>query len=487
MRKIIILFTLLLILISCGQAEKKEIVILHWNDIHAHNTSWKPVRHNPKNHFVGGYAYVDAYLDSLKNVYPQALKINAGDDFQGTPVSSISKGLSQIEILNAVGPDFFTIGNHEFDYGWKQFSELIPKAKFDIYGANVLDEKTGKALLKRYKIYEFNGQKIAILGVTTDDLSGLTLSENLAGLKIASQIETTREIVEELKKKNIHLIIAVTHIGINKDKELAEAVPELDLIVGGHSHTYLDEAEIVGNTKIVQTASYGRYIGEFRFSCDEKDITEFHYKLIEVVSDKIKPSADVKKVVDKWENKVAEKMDIVIGKLQSDWVKGGVESNIGNWLSDAMKNKTNSDIAFTNNGGIRKNLSAGDIKIRDIWEIAPFENTLVTFEITGKELLNLVNFIIEKNSSVQQSGMKIIVDKKTDKVIEVSVNGAKIDANKKYEIVTNNYVFDHLDKYFGITVENSNQTDLIDRNVFIEAVKKQKVIDSKIEGRIVFK
>ena len=171
MKKVINSILMILMIVSLVFANN-EVVILHWNDVHSHNISWKPVRHNPEKHFVGGYAYLDAYLDSLLIVYPKALKINAGDDFQGTPVSSISKGRSQIEILNVVNPDFFTIGNHEFDYSWANFLKLIPEAKFDIYGANILDVETNEPLLKEYKIYDFNGKKIAILGVTSDDLPG---------------------------------------------------------------------------------------------------------------------------------------------------------------------------------------------------------------------------------------------------------------------------------------------------------------------------
>jgi 5'-nucleotidase/UDP-sugar diphosphatase len=451
MKKVINSILMILMLVSLIVAND-EVVILHWNDMHSHNISWKPVSHNPEKHFVGGYAYLDAYLDSLLIVYPEALKINAGDDFQGTPVSSISKGRSQIEILNVVNPDFFTIGNHEFDYSWANFAKLIPEAKFDIY----------------------------------DDLPGLTLSENLKGVKIVGQVEKVKELVEELKEKNIHLIIAVTHIGFDEDRKLAKAVPELDLIVGGHSHTYLDEAEIIGNVHIVQAASYGRYIGEFKFSCDETKITDFDYKLIEVVSENISPSEDVKKVVDKFENKVAKEMDIVIGVLKNDWIRGGTESNLGDWLTDVMKKKTRSDIAFTNNGGIRKDLAAGDIKVRDIWEITPFGNTFVTFTIDGKQLLNMVEYMVENNRLMPQSGLKITIKRDENKLLKVLVNGEKIDPNKKYSVVTNNYVFDHTKGYFGFVPNNNIKTGLVDRDVFLDAVREQKIIDSKIEGRIIF-
>lgn len=485
MKKVINSILMILMLVSLIVAND-EVVILHWNDIHSHNIPWKPVSHNPEKHFVGGYAYLDAYLDSLLIVYPKALKINAGDDFQGTPVSSISKGRSQIEILNVVNPDFFTIGNHEFDYSWENFAKLIPEAKFDIYGANILDVETNEPLLKEYKIYDFNGKKIAILGVTSDDLPGLTLSENLKGVKIVGQVEKVKELVEELKEKNIHLIIAVTHIGFDEDKKLAKAVPELDLIVGGHSHTYLDEAVVIGNVHIVQAASYGRYIGEFKFSCDETKITDFDYKLIEIVSENISPSEDVKKVVDKFENKVAKEMDIVIGVLKNDWIRGGTESNLGNWLTDVMKKKTRSDIAFTNNGGIRKDLAAGDIKVRDIWEITPFGNTFVTFTIDGKQLLNMVEYMVENNRLMPQSGLKITIKRDENKLLKVLVNGEKIDPNKKYSVVTNNYVFDHTKGYFGFVPNNNIKTGLVDRDVFLDAVREQKIIDSKIEGRIIF-
>ena len=193
----------------------------------------------------------------------------------------------------------------------------------------------------------------------------------------------------------------------------------------------------------------------------------------------------------------------VIGSLESDWKRGfSEESNLGQWEADAVRNKVGTDVAFLNSGGIRKDLPKGEITINDIWEINPFGNTIVTFVISGKGLIQMIKNNIKSrvmeidelgsSDMIIVSGVKVIYDSKKvlagdDNFIEkLLVNGEEISDTKNYTVATNNYVGTQLKKYFGdqpdkITVYDTN---IIDRDLLIEAVINQKNINSVLESRV---
>jgi len=472
------------ILVGCS-APSADITILHWNDFHSHNIEWIPTNHNPEKHAVGGYANFDAYLDSLAKVYPGAIKVHAGDDFQGSPTCAITKGVSQIEILNEVQPDFFTIGNHEFDYSWKFLDSLrMNLAEFGMYAANLVDPESGESPTPRFRIFLRKGYRVALIALTSPYLYELTLPSNLDGVEVADPIETAKELVETLSSRGIDLFVAVTHMGIGMDRRLAEAVPEIDLIVGGHSHTYMREAEQVNGVWIVQADDHGRYVGVTNFHVENGEITELNMDYVETIAGKLTPSKDVADVVDKYESEIAEAMNETIGTLERAWIRGGDESNLGNWIADAFREATGADIAMMNNGGIRKNLDAGPIKVRDIWEISPFGNTLVTFEWSGNDLVQALDYMAKQGRSMQISGMDVMLDRK-DGLIDILINKAPVDPEKTYTICLNNYSASQSEKYFGKKLEVMDETGLIDRDVLIDAVRKKPIINSEIEGRFI--
>ena len=484
MKKTNLLVILLVILLAGCSSETADLTILHWNDLHSHNTTWIPTSYNKDNHAVGGYAILDAYLDSLEKVNPGALRVNAGDDFQGSPMCAVTKGFSQIEILNLVKPDFFTLGNHEFDYSWKHLDSLrTHEAKFAMYAANLIDTNTGESATPQFRIFTRNGYRFAMIGITTYYLNELTMPKNLEGVEVADPIITTRNLIERLSKRGIDLFVVVSHMGIDSDRDLAKAVPEVDLIVGGHSHTYMREAQEVNGVWIVQSNDHGRYVGVTKFHVDKGEITSLNMDYVETKVSGIKPSQDVAAIVMKYEAKLAEEMDKVIGKLETPWSPRGPESNLGNWIADAFREKTGSDIAMMNPGGIRKGLNAGDILVRDIWEISPFGNTLVTFEWTGQELIEALDHMAKVGRTMQVSGIDMMLERNVG-LVEAIVDGKEIDVDKIYKICVNNYTASQGEKYFGKKIEVV-ETGLIDRDVLIESVRKHPNINSQIEGRVI--
>jgi 2',3'-cyclic-nucleotide 2'-phosphodiesterase (5'-nucleotidase family) len=278
------------------------------------------------------------------------------------------------------------------------------------------------------------------------------------------------------------------------------------VIVGGHSHTPLFKPLIQNGVIICQAGSYTRWLGKLDLTVDTQKDTILSYsgELIETVWDSSIYDRDAHEKIETMLASIQGELSKVIGKLETDWTTSySKESNLGQWEADATREKVQTDITFFNAGGLRKNLPAGDITVQDIWEINPFGNTIVTFNVTGKTLRqmirnNFTNTIKELNEAGSSdllivSGIEIVYDSKKaldgndDFIQSIKVDGIEVEGEKVYSISTNNYVAGQFNKYFGDVSEESEITDtnILDRDLIIEAVENQKIINSVLEKRII--
>jgi len=491
------IFTFLSLVVSILNAQQSEITILHWNDLHSQNLPFQIKSKNRTTNtdttfFVGGSATLASYIKKYKSESPNVLVLNAGDDFQGSPISTITKGRSQIELMNLLSPDAMQLGNHEFDYGSENVTKSITASKFTVLAANLFDAKSKKNFADRYTIKTINNVKIGVIGLITEELHALSLPENVKDLEVKKISETVNAIIPELKKQKVDLIVALTHVGVEGDSMLALASPDIDIIVGGHSHTPLFKPKRVNGILITQAGSRGRWLGKIDITVDvQRDtVVKSYSELIECRSADITPDPIVAAKAEEFESLAAKELDEQIGELRSDWVRNSKgESNLGNWICDAMREYAKTDIAIQNSGGIRKELLAGPIKVRDLWEISPFGNTLVTFSVNGATLRAMMqNQLLMSDDFCQVSGLTVVYKNNNGALLlhNLKVRNQLVIDTKQYSIVTNNYVAAQSKKYFNIEIPASDITPLniIDRDILLEAVKKQKVINSVIEGRI---
>jgi 2',3'-cyclic-nucleotide 2'-phosphodiesterase (5'-nucleotidase family) len=486
----------------------KRFTILHWNDLHARNMPYKVTKKNPDtSYFVGGISNVLGHINYFRNNPGfEGLVLNGGDDYQGSPISTITRGFSQIELLNLFPLDAFVLGNHEFDYGQFALDSALMRANFDHLSANVFFKPKNSTFGKPYIIKESNGIKAGIIGLTAPDLETLVLPQNISEIQMLNTDSVIIAGIGQLKKENCNLIILLTHIGTDNDKKLAEKFyKDVDVIVGGHSHSPLFEPVIQNGVIIVQAGSYARWIGKLELELDvSKDtVISFHGRLVETKMDSSIYDKAAQEIVEKMIEEIRPQLERVIGFLESDWKRSYTnESNVGQWQADAIRRKTGTDIAFMNAGGIRKDVPQGNVTVGDIWEINPFGNTIVTFNVSGKvlkqmiknNLLNRVNEIKETGSSdmIVVSGLSIVYDShkafdgKEDFLSEIKVNGTGIDENRMYSISTNNYVGAQFVKYFGDVSEKITITDtnIIDRDLIIEAIEEAKNINAILETRV---
>lgn len=493
MKRIAMLF----MIVSLASSQQTDLTILHWNDFHSQNVPFQVksrnrVTNTDSTFMVGGSATLASYIKREKASAQNVILVNAGDDFQGTPISAITKGRSQIELMKLINPDAMELGNHDFDYGREILSGYLKELKFPVLGGNMIDTRTGKPFAKPYTVLTVNTVKIGVIGLMSTELHQLCLPDNVKDIEIRELAETVNGLIPELKKQKVDLIIAVTHVGVQGDSLLALSAPDLDIIVGGHSHTPLFRPKRVNGIMITQAGSRGRWLGKINLTIDvEKDtVIKAYSDLIECRTADIVPDPVVEAKVNEFESMAAKELSEVIGVLKTDWKRDGRgESNIGNWITDALREHAGTDVAFQNSGGIRKEMLAGNIMVRDLWEISPFGNTLATFSVDGATLRAMIQYQLSmKEESMQFSGIKAVYRTVNGERIlhNLKVNNVPVSDSKRYTIVTNNFVVAQAQKYFGVTVPPSDvkQTNVTDREVLIDAVKKQKVINSQLEGRL---
>ncbi|MDD5766673.1 MAG: bifunctional UDP-sugar hydrolase/5'-nucleotidase [Candidatus Marinimicrobia bacterium] len=465
-------------------------VIIHWNDFHSSNLPFEPTWGVPKGTFVGGYANVAGYIDSLRRVYPGALVLNGGDDFQGSPVSSLTKGMSQILILNRIKPSVMTIGNHEFDYGPLNLKKAISEAQFPFVSCNLYDSTKNGLLTEPYVIVQSGSLKIAVIGFVLKTMKHSTLPENVKGIGVLDPATEIMKYVRELNDRT-DLIVVLSHNGDDYDSLIANNLSDVDVIIGAHSHTPIRKPAVVNNIVICQAGSNGRFVGLLNAKVDKarKSIVSYDYQLIETRLGGVTASPIIAHIVDSLESNIRVEMDRVIGDLKVSWKRNDRgESNIGSWICDVTREYFQTDIAMMNSGGIRKGLNAGPIKVRDLWEISPFDNSVEIISLTGEQLTELLKWRIENpRDFLQVSGLRYVYNNQQKHLISAEVNGKPIDPTKIYTIATNNFVVGQFERFFGLKpgAVDIRHTPIIGRDVMIDAVLKQPVIRYETDGRII--
>ena len=475
----------------------KELTILHWNDFHARNMPYtiskKDSTGEKKNIFVGGTASLLGYVNKYRN--DNSLLLNGGDEYQGTPISSITKGFSQVQLLNLFKLDAFVLGNHDFDYGMYTLDSALQLANYKYLSANLYIKNKKRTFGKPYIIKDINGIKIGIIGVSPIELMTLTLPKNVSDIQLLNTDSVITADAKELKKEKCNLIILLSHNGEDVDKKFAEKHPkDINIIIGGHSHTPIFKPEVINGVLVCQAGSYGRWLGKLDLKIDVKKDSVISYfgKLIETDFDSTIYDKPAEEKVESMLAAIEPEMKRPIGKVLADWKKNA----LGQWEADAIKDIIKTDMSFLNSGSIRKDMLAGDITIGDVWEINPFGNSMMKFSVSGKTLRQMVSNMLSASSrddNILLSGIYIQYDSRLmkdgtpDFITSMKINGKDFDENSSYTISTNNYVVSQLKKYFGEIPEEikAEDTNILDRDLIIEAVEKQKEINPVFEKRIV--
>lgn len=502
-----------------------ELTVIHTNDTHAH------LENGAKRATV---------IKQIQAEKPNNVLLDAGDVFSGTLYFNEFNGLADLKLMNYLGYDAMTFGNHEFDRGsieedHKTLAEFVRQAEFPIVSANtdfseygLFADLAGGGVTEEFddgKFYkgiikEVGGEKVGIFGLTTEETPTISSSNDVS---FSNYEKAATEAVAAFEEKGVNKIIAITHMGyesnpeFGNDKLLAEKVQGIDIIVGGHSHTELEKPVEVDNhgnpTLIVQTGEYANNIGELNVTFDENGVvTEYAGGLHPTKEAEEDPEAKelLKEYDEAIEAKMSESTDVV-AEVPLDGSRGlwGVragETNLGNLITDGMletAKKINPEvsIAMTNGGGIRSSIDQGDITVGEVMTLMPFGNTLGIAKLTGEEIVAALEhgvrlFPNENGGFLHVAGLKYTFDGKAEpgkRIREVLVNMKDgyepIDKEKDYFVSTNTFTaaggdgFDMFAKAYeeGRVSEPGN----VDWEMFIDYIQQFDAVAPKQENRIV--
>jgi 2',3'-cyclic-nucleotide 2'-phosphodiesterase (5'-nucleotidase family) len=474
-------------------SQPKTITILHTNDLHAnfipHEATW--IKTTPKP-MAGGFNELSFAIDSIRRINNATLLLDAGDVMTGNPITEYSYrgalGGALFEMMNMIGYEAWSFGNHDFDLGQKNLLQLTKIAQFPAVSANVVNNNNGYPLNnKPYVIIEKNGLNIGIIGIMSQQLYGLVNQTNLAGIKVLSPSATAQKFIDELLPKT-DLIIALTHEGVEDDSLLATKVTGLNVIVGGHSHTRLKAPKLVNGVVIVQAGTAAEYLGVLNLSVENKKVVSYNGSLLQLWYNGTRPKTRLSNFIDSVQHGIEIDYSQQIGTLKEDWVRNdNGESGIGNFISDAQREAAHADVGFMNDFGIRKNLSTGPISKKDIFEILPFRNILTVFPLTGVELKTIVLNYIEQNLKIQTSGIQCEWNRNAEgkvEILKLVINGKPFDDKGSYIAAASDYFVGEAKHYLGMEILHPTYLQQSVFETIENKVRNEKVVDSKVENRI---
>ncbi|GFN36771.1 5'-nucleotidase C-terminal domain-containing protein [Tepidimicrobium xylanilyticum] len=477
-------------------AEEGDVVkltIIHTNDVHSRVVGSEDS--------LIGYAKLATLVKEMRKE-GNVLLLDAGDTTHGLPIATISNGESIIKLMNQMGYDAMVPGNHDFNYGYDRLIELNRMADFPILAANVIRED-GTRDLEEYTIIEIDGIKVGIFGLTTQETKFKSNPKNTEGININDPVAVAEEMVKKLKEEDVKLVIALAHIGMDEESnpkttDIAKKVQGIDIIIDGHSHTMLEEGEVIGDTLIVQTGEYLKNIGVVNVELADGKISKKEAKLMTFEDAlALKEDEEISNKISELEEENNQVLSVTIGQSNVDLVgerevvRAG-ESNLGNLATDAMLDITGADVALTNGGGIRASIPAGQISKGNILEVFPFGNYIVVLELTGEDIIKALEHGVDTypepaGKFPHVAGMTYKIDPSKEagsRIVELLIDGKPVELNKTYTLATNDFLAVGGDGY--TMFEDApivGEFEGLDE-ALIKYIEKIGVIDYQAEGRI---
>lgn len=471
------------------------MTILHTNDIHSHLDP-TPIRGVN----YGGLARVQTLIKGVRAKEKNVLLLNAGDVFQGTLYFNMYDGLADVTIMNEMGYDASCLGNHEFDKGIPNLVEFIKRANFPVTAANVdcTNHPELGSVLKPYSIHMVDKQKVGVIGLVTEDTPTIAFIPET--LKFQKHLAATQKAADELTAQGINKIILLTHIGYEEDQKLGKQLRNVDLIVGGHSHTPLGTPALEGwrpsqgqyptlikdadgkTVPVVQSWEWGKVLGRIKVSFDKSgNLVKVNEAENMVVDAKIPEDKKIAGILDAFRKPID-----AIGGTQVGTSAAAItdRTQVGYFVSDSYlmaTQKLGAQFALCNPGGVRSNLEAGKVTYGMANAICPFRNTLTLVDLTGVEITNLLNE--SRGSLIPSKGTYFTVA--GGGVRDVMINGVPLDPNQTYKVVVNNFMAQGGDS-LNVLKNNTKkvETGLLDIDAFVDYIKANSPLDTKGEIRI---
>jgi len=459
--------TLLLAALALNGAGTTNVVMMHTNDLHGHLL--------PEDG-RGGLAVIAAIV---KTQHPDVL-VDAGDMYAGTLLSDSFFGEPVLAVMNLMSYDLSILGNHEFDYGSARLRMRLGQSKFPILSANVELPFKG---VSPTRIINAKGVRFGVIGLTTEETPTTTHPRNMKGIAVNSVTQAIDRALPMLRARS-DFILVVGHLNPAEETRIAQTYPEIRLIVSGHTHRELTEPIHVGNATIVRTGSFGSFVGRIDLDFENSRLTKMNTRLI--AASGVAPDPAVLKVLEPWQRKIDQKMNTVLGVAIAPLPKTHPtqDSPLYDLVADVYREKTGTQIALANTGGIRTDLPAGPITYGKLFEILPFENTLVTLNLTGTQLKRTLAVML-----TAVSGVRAVYDvskPKNERLVSVTLaDGSPLIDRATYSVTVNDFMLAGGDDYTELARGTEiTDTGILLRDALSEYISSKMTLEPRVDGRL---
>ncbi len=478
-----------------------QVTLFHTNDIHgsfqAEPASWRPDKAE-----VGGFAALARHLAAeRRSAAAAALLVDGGDFMTGDPVTTIARdgvvGVAMAELMNLSGYDVGVIGNHEFDAGFGNLVNLAQAFRYPLLASDVVDSLGRPVFRAEPVILERGGLRIGVLGVSCAELRDVCPPSRLPGLDLLDQVQVVSGQMADLAART-DLQVLISHSGLDDDRELARrlAAAGLDVIVGGHSHTRLEEPQVVAGVLIVQAGSNLKNLGRLDLAVEGGSVTAYRGGLVELTAAGGEDAvpAELAAAIDRYRHDVDQVYGERIGELAVTWRRNSRgESNLGSWICDAMRARAGTDVALLNSGGVRRDLQPGAITLLDVHQALPFANALVVVDLTGADLHRIARANARAAAEgsygiLQVAGLAYAYREQAGVVTlaEVTVGGEPLHDDRLYSVALPDYVAVMSRVYLDdVTLPPYREVGGTLFDVMVDAVRASRgPITSSLDGRM---
>jgi 2',3'-cyclic-nucleotide 2'-phosphodiesterase (5'-nucleotidase family) len=493
MKRLFTTVFILLVLINPAFANR-ELTVIYINDTHGYV---EPAVDSSGNS-VGGFARIATVVEDIMADKENVLFLCGGDLLSGPAINILFTGKVDVECLNQMGLTACTLGNHEFDFGQDRLKELEALAEFPFISSNVWVSAENTTFTKdRYLspyLPDFD-LPIVIYGLTTTETPTSTDRQNVLGLEFLDPTAVSKKLLEYWGDE-YPVIIALTHLGRENDDQLAQDVPGIDLIVGGHSHDAINPPDHVGDTVIVQAGEKGKYVGVIELKFDKTGRIEKYRSRLIPIDGSVAENPEVASIITTYTEQTKDYVSAVLGEAlvafdgEREHVRSQ-ETNLGDLFADALRQKLSTDIAFFNGGSIRTSFPAGDITLGKLMEAFPYESHLVSIKLTGQQIKSALTQSLTTNKGeggfLQVSGLQVTADS-SGNILSVTCQGRTLDDTALYTIALPSFLAYGGDKCDIFTQgEDVVETDYLIRDCLQEYIQALGTLAEPIGGRIVIK
>ncbi len=485
---------------------EKKLVLLHSNDMHGDFLA-----EAGDGCEEGGVALLSGFIKKVRDEEPNTIYAIAGDMFRGSVIDSEYKGFSTIDLMNFLAPDVVTLGNHEVDYGLAHLLFLEKCARFPIINANMYVKSNHSRLFHPYKIIRIDGMNILFVGIITEEVLASTKNEGIVGtfVDVWDAARQVGVIIDNYKTTRIDLTVLLTHIGFDKDQELAAMLDPnwgVDLIIGGHTHTLLEEPCVVNGVPIVQVGVGTDQIGRFDITIDTDahKMTHYDWQCLPITSETSSPDPVLEEVLNSYKEKTDRKYGRIITNFKRELTHPNryQETELGNLMADVLQVDSSFDIMLYASGSIRLKSMGPIVLYQTLKECLPFNAPVYMLEVSGRQFRHMMRFMLRDEALVPDAhtefyqvskGVRMVYDKATHDFEEFTFNGEEIADDRMLKIAVQEYHYNSFTEFFDVPLEEvvANRKPRMvmtdDFSVFEEMFANMNYIDSRVEGRIVIK